>query len=202
MPKRVPKYSHHKPTGLARVRINGKSFDLGPEDSEQSRQRHDALIANDLTGTLDADRETLTIGRLAVLFMDHAAGYSVKDGQPTGEISRLQTAFRPLVQKDARERVSRFGPLKLKDVRDLMIRQGWTRTASGQSLAGPVPGHPVRVRFGGSNVDRTTDRPETSDRVCHNRRTGKTRTGRHRLRWRSESWAQSISDIWQNLATR
>ena len=134
MPKRIPKYSHHKPTGQARVRINGKSFYLGPYDSEQSRQRYDALIANYLTGTLDADRETLTIGRLAVLFMDHAAGYSVKDGQPTGEISRLQTAFRPLVQKYSRERVSRFGPLKLKDVRELMIRKGWTRSGINDAV--------------------------------------------------------------------
>ena len=91
MPKRIPKYSHHKPTGQARVRINGKSFYLGPYDSEQSRQRYDALIANYLTGTLDADRETLTIGRLAVPFMDHA--------RKVKKLSRTQNAVKHSVSR-------------------------------------------------------------------------------------------------------
>ena len=60
MPKKPPKYALHKPTGQARVRINGKSHYLGPHGSPESHKRYDALIAKWLNGTFDGDRESLT----------------------------------------------------------------------------------------------------------------------------------------------
>lgn len=128
MPKRPPKYTHHKPTGQARVRINGKSHYLGLFDSPESHKRYDALIAKWLGGTFDADMETLTISRLAILFVDHARQYYRKDGEETSEVHSIQTALRPLVAKCGREKVSQFGPKRLKAVRDAMIALKWTRT--------------------------------------------------------------------------
>ena len=115
---------------------------------------------------------------------DDSGAYSgvSRDRPPQWETTTEAEAVRPL------DDVQRFH----------RPHHGAADTASGQSLAGPVPGHPVRVRFGGSGVDCRTDRSETSDRVRHHCRTGRTRTGHHRLRWRSESWAQSVSDIRQN----
>ncbi len=110
MPKRPPKYSHHKPTGQARVRINGKSHYLGEFDSPQSHKRYESLIAKWLGGTFDADMESLTISRLAILFVDHARQYYRKDGAETSEVHSIQTALRPLVSKCGREKVSQFGP--------------------------------------------------------------------------------------------
>jgi integrase len=128
MARRIPQYTLHKATGQARVRINGQSHYLGAYNSPQSRERYDALISRYLNGAMDADRETITIGRLAVLFVDHAAQYYRKDGIQTSEISAIQSALRPLVKKYSREKVAHFGPRKLTDVRDAMIALQWTRT--------------------------------------------------------------------------
>lgn len=128
MPKRPPKYTHHKPTGQARVRIDGKSYYLGKYDSPESHKRYETLIARWLGGTFQADRESLTMSRLAILFVDHARQYYRKNGKETSEVHSIQTALRPLVKKCGREKVSLFGPRRLKEVRDAMIGLNWTRT--------------------------------------------------------------------------
>jgi len=128
MKKRPPKYSLHKPTGQARVRIDGKSHYLGKYDSPESHKRYDSLIAKWLGSTFDADLESLTVARLAILFIDHAREYYRKNGKETSEVHSIQTALRPLVAKYRREKVSQFGPRKLKSVRDEMIRLKWART--------------------------------------------------------------------------
>ncbi len=128
MPKRPPKYALHKPTGQARVRINGKSLYLGKYDSPESNRRYESLIAKWLGGTFDADRESLTIARLSILFVDHSRQYYRRDGKETSEVHSIQTALRPLVKKCGREKVSQFGPRRLKTVRDEMIGLNWTRT--------------------------------------------------------------------------
>ena len=98
MPKRLPKYSHHRATGQARVRIPA------------------------------VDREQLTIARLAVRFVAHARSYYLKDGIETSEVQFIQLAQRPLVKQFGGEKVSQFGPRKLQRVRDEMIGLGWART--------------------------------------------------------------------------
>lgn len=42
----IPAYLLHKPTGQARVRINGKDFYLGPYGSDESRRKYGELIAS------------------------------------------------------------------------------------------------------------------------------------------------------------
>ena len=66
MARRIPQYTFHKPTGQARVRLNGRSYYLGQWNSPESRERYEALISRYLGNTMDVDRETVTIGRLAV----------------------------------------------------------------------------------------------------------------------------------------
>ena len=90
MRKRPPKYLLHKPTGQVYVRISGKFHYLGDYDSPESNKRYESLIAKWLGGTFDADMETLTISRLAILFVDHARQYYRKDGAeaPTGSECR------------------------------------------------------------------------------------------------------------------
>ena len=128
MARRIPQYTFHKPTGQARVRLKGRSHYLGPWNSPQSRERYEALISRYLGGMFDVDRETVTIGRLAVLYVDYAETYYRKNDKPTSEVSAIRSALRPLVKKYSRETVAHFGPRKLKDVREVMIAAGWTRT--------------------------------------------------------------------------
>jgi len=110
------------------ARIDGKSHYLGKYDSPESHKRYERLIAKWLGSTFDADLESLTIARLAILFIDHAREYYRKNGKETSEVHSIQTALRPLVAKFRREKVSQFGPRKLKSVRDEMIRLKWART--------------------------------------------------------------------------
>jgi integrase len=118
----------HKPTGQAFVRINGKFHYLGEHDSPESHERYETLIAKWLSGTFDPDRASLTIARLSILFIEHAREYYRKGGKETSEVHSIQTALRPLVKKCGREKVSQFGPRRLKMVRDVMIESNWTRT--------------------------------------------------------------------------
>lgn len=130
MKKRPPKYCLHKPTGQAYVRLPGNPNPeyLGEYGTAKSHKRYEVLIAKWLGGTFDADMESLTISRLAILFVDHSRQYYRKDGQETSEVHSIQTALRPLVKKCGREKVSQFGPRRLKAVRDEMIRLDWART--------------------------------------------------------------------------
>ena len=46
MSRRPPKYSHHKKSGQAFVRINGKYVYLGEYDSQESHEEYDRLLAS------------------------------------------------------------------------------------------------------------------------------------------------------------
>lgn len=73
--RRRPTYTLHKPTGQARVRIDGRDHYLGEYGSDQSRERYDDLVSEWLTRQ-DVRRLTLTIDDLAILYLEHARSYS------------------------------------------------------------------------------------------------------------------------------
>ncbi len=137
MPKRTPKYALHKPSGQARVRIEGKNYYLGRHNSPESHERYEKLVSKWLAGDYDADRESLTLDRVSLLYIDHCRVYYVKDSNETSEVYATQAALRPLIQLFGKERVSHFGPKKLKAVRDNMISQAWARST--------INGHTQRI---------------------------------------------------------
>jgi integrase len=145
----MPKYARQKSSGLAYVKINGKRRYLGPYDSPESRAASDRLIAE-----LRADRTAaeqpapspkprpkpapapqvvprvlppLPISEVVLRFFEHAERYYVKHGEPTGEHKVIRCALRPLLDLYGSENAAEFGPLKLKRVREEMIRRDWTR---------------------------------------------------------------------------
>ena len=124
--KRTPTYLLHKPTGQARVRIDGKDHYLGPYNSPESRERFDELVTTWLRQH-EVAKVSLTIDELVLLYLDFARGYYVKDGKPTSEIHDLRAAVKPLVKLFGTTRVRDFGPLKLKSVRDRMVAAEWSR---------------------------------------------------------------------------
>ncbi len=126
--KRTPTYLLHRPTGQARCRINGKDHYLGTYGSPESRERYEQLIAEWFTHG-DTSRLNLTIDDLAILFLEFAEKYyRRKDGEPTGSARNIRDAMRPLIRLFGQTRVREFGPVKLKLVRDEMIREGRVRT--------------------------------------------------------------------------
>jgi len=126
--KRKPAYTLHKPTGQARVRIDGKDHYLGSYGSSESRERYDELITEWLVRQ-DVSGVTLTVDDLCLLYVKFADGYyRRKDGTPTGTIYNVRYALRYLVKDSGTTRVRDFGPKKLKSIRDVMIRDGHCRT--------------------------------------------------------------------------
>lgn len=133
--KSVPQYGLHKPTGQARVRINGRDFYLGRYGTDESRIRYGELIANHAAGLpvdpfssgVGADGCGLTVNELVLAFFRHADQHYRKNGQPTSEIHCLKSATRELVNQYGAMPIEQFGPLALKAVRQMMVDAGWVR---------------------------------------------------------------------------
>jgi hypothetical protein len=47
--KGIPSYCLHKPTGQARVRIDGKDHYLGPHGSEESKRQYEQIVRKLIT---------------------------------------------------------------------------------------------------------------------------------------------------------
>ncbi len=134
MSRKLPKYALHRPSGNARVRINGKDYYLGEYDSPESHEEYDRLIAKYVLKKLDPLRDSVSISRLSVMYVEFAKGYYVKDGKPTSEISVIQLGLKPLVRLFGREKVNSFGPRKLTMVRQDMISRKLARTTINKAI--------------------------------------------------------------------
>ena len=108
--KRVPKYCLHKPTGQAKVVLNGKTFYLGRYGTAASKQAYDRKIQEWLAaGRRLPTHDTLTVEELISAFSHHAEHYYRKpDGKPTSEIGNLKQAFRPLAELYGDTKASAF----------------------------------------------------------------------------------------------
>ena len=124
-----PGYLHHKPTGQARVRIDGKDHYLGPYGSPESRERYEDLIAEWFARQGDVVAYTLKVDELCLMFMNFADGYyRRKDGTSTGTVTSIRSAFKYLIRLYGTVHVRDFEPRKLKAVRQALPR---SQPASG-----------------------------------------------------------------------
>lgn len=127
MPKKKPAYLLHRPTGRARVRIDGRDLYLGEYGSPASRERYDELVAEWFARQGDLQGYTLDVDDLVILFLQHAHDHYRKNGKLTSEYHCLQSSFRPLVKMFGKTRAKDFGPRALKAVRQAMIDEGYLR---------------------------------------------------------------------------
>ena len=129
---RIPKLSHHKASGQAIVRLNGKDFYLGPWGSRVARIEYDRRVAEWLaTGRCmtDGKQEPLTVAQVMAAYWEHAEGYYRNiDGAPAKELWSVREALRPLRRLYGHMAAAEFGPLALKAVRESMIEQELCRT--------------------------------------------------------------------------
>jgi hypothetical protein len=86
--KGIPAYCLHKPTGQARVRIDGKDVYLGPHGSEESKQKYERIVRKLITDRAALEvrarveiASDLTINELVARYIQHAKIYYVKDGR-------------------------------------------------------------------------------------------------------------------------
>ena len=130
--KGIPAYKLHKPSGHARVIIDGRHVYLGPFGSPESHENYARLIADYLRreparrpaqGRSTLPGAALTIGQLILAYWTFAKGYYVRDGQPTKELSGMKDSLRPLRELFGRMLANEFGPKSLAIVRQHMISQ-------------------------------------------------------------------------------
>lgn len=142
---RVPKYAHHKATNQARIRVNGKTVWLGVFGSAESKARYAEVVARIAEGaspntrtptpTPTTTRDPLMVGECIARYYAHARGYYVKPtGEPTGEHVSIGWALKPLAARFDTLPVQDFGPLRLQQVRDDLIKAGWTRYSINKAV--------------------------------------------------------------------
>jgi hypothetical protein len=146
MPKlthRLPKYALHKPTGQARVKLNGKTVYLGAYGSAESKRRYAEFVARIEDPDQPAQGGTkevapspptaipvapLLVGEVALRFFEHAKVYYRRNGKPTGEHVTIRACLRPLTGRFGDLPAIEFGAAKFKLVREDMIALGWARS--------------------------------------------------------------------------
>jgi len=131
---KVPTYSLQRDTNgklRAYTRIKGKKYYLGRYDSSESREMFNRLVSEYFAtdGVLhDVDSDTISVAELCAAFNDHAKiYYRLPSGKESKEVSTFATLTKIIVSIYGRLPASAFSPLKLKAVRNNMIKRDWSR---------------------------------------------------------------------------
>lgn len=125
MPRRsIPKYSLHRATRQARVRIDGRRLYLGKHGSPESHARYAQAIfdwqsrQDQAPSDSCASCSSSTLTRSIARRMEHRP-----------EANNTRAALNVLCQLYRADLVTEFGPRKLEKVRDRLIVNGHVRTA-------------------------------------------------------------------------
>src|SRR5262249_6090297 len=134
----IPSYSLHKPSGQARVRLNGRDVYLGRYNSEESRREYARIVAELTAAPAPAVVATVldvSVNEVLVAFLAHAGRhYRRADGTPTNELKEYKLAIRPLRQLYGHTPAKEFGPIALQAVRAAMVAQTWCRTRVNKQI--------------------------------------------------------------------
>jgi integrase len=126
---RVPKYGKHKATGQARVQINGRTVYLGKYGSAESHEAYRRLTAEWLQGkgTVRSQVGPVCVSQLMLEYLKFARTYYRKYGKPTREYEQLTECCKLIKKLYGRTPAAEFGPLRLKAVRECMIKADHSR---------------------------------------------------------------------------
>ena len=133
--KRIPKYCLHRPTGLARVIIDGHHVYLGVHGSDASREEYGRLIAERFgqdkmpaNAVPQTPATVITVSELILKYwQERVQPLYQKDGKPTDRQSHMRLAIAPLRRLYGKTLGVDFGPRKLKAVREEIIADGYQR---------------------------------------------------------------------------
>lgn len=141
----IPSLRRHKGSSQAVVTLNGRDRYCGPwpagkrKPPIEAKERYDRLIAEWLANGRqlpDDGPPDRTVAELLDKFWTHAEQhYRDEAGQPTHELHDIKYSLRPLWHLYSTLPASEFGPLKLKAVREMMVR-GYTHPRYGEQ--GPL----------------------------------------------------------------
>ncbi len=132
---RVPSYRLHKPSGQARVIINGEHLYLGKFGSPESREKYARLIAELAAGNgpakvptpVDGSAPATSVDEVLLEYWRFAKAHYAKNGTSTGELENIRAALRPVRKLYGESPAREFGPKNLKAVRQHMIDAGLSR---------------------------------------------------------------------------
>ena len=132
---RVPVLGRHVASGQARVLINGRHVYLGKYGTPEAEEKYRRIVAEYIasagvtTPSSDpANAEAITINELALAYWEHAEQYYRKNGKATTEMSTLKMPIRVLRRLYGSTPAAEFGPLKLKTVREELLKDSDDRT--------------------------------------------------------------------------
>jgi hypothetical protein len=129
-----PQYTLHKPSGQARVRIDGKDVYLGEYGSPSRKALYEELKQEWHFKRGDVSAWSCTVDDLCIRFMEHAAVYYRKNGEPTSELNNMRVALRPLVKLFGRVRVANIQSADIERYVEHLIREGITRKSINRQL--------------------------------------------------------------------
>jgi len=131
-------YCRHKPSGQAYAFIDGRMIYLGVFGTAASKAEYNRLIAEWLAAgrRLPTDPQAVTIAEVVAAFRRNAAVYY---GPRSKTAVNIDESLRPVVKLYARTPAIEFGPLRLKAVRESMIRAGRVRASINRRMCGNCP---------------------------------------------------------------
>jgi integrase len=132
--KSPPKYCLHRPSGQARVILNGKHVYLGKFGSTESKSAYARIVAERFSSqspvTDLSQRHVatgLSINEVLLRYWRFAETYYVKNGKPTKELASVRESLQHLRKPYGDTLASEFGPLRLKSLQRLMIDENLSR---------------------------------------------------------------------------
>lgn len=126
MSKRVPKYCHHKASGQAYVKLDGKRHYLGLYGSPKSHESYAAKISA-WQSRLEGAPQDIKVRQMTLFYWRHAREYYVKNGKPSGHLHIVKNALKYL-NSECRDLLAvEFGPKRLIRFRDSLIERGHSR---------------------------------------------------------------------------
>ena len=130
-PTKNPGYLHHKPSGQAYVRINGKCHYLGRFRSPESHRRYAALLSefqadgSVLAKPAPAPIRPLAIAELADRFLTVT---EERFGERSKNTHAVRYAMQALIEQHGRHRIEEFGPRALRTIQKRLAEAGYARS--------------------------------------------------------------------------
>jgi integrase len=134
----VPKLQHHRSTGRAYARFDGRCVYFGRWGSPEAEAEYNATIRRWLDNGRrlpESDPEPVTVAELIAAFWTHAEGHYVKGGRPTTELGNFRAVLRIVKRLYAGLPADEFGPRALRACRDEMVRAGWVRRSINKQVS-------------------------------------------------------------------
>jgi len=129
----TPEHCLHRRSGRGYVFLDGKQIPTGVWGTPEADSKANELIARWLANGRKLPEEmrptVFRVEDLVAQFWTHAQEYYRKNGEPTGEISKIRDSVRPLLQLFGLRPADTFTPRDLEALQQHVVEEGrWART--------------------------------------------------------------------------